>query len=91
VASPPIRHPCYFGIDFPNQTELIAYNRGVQGIREFLQVDSLHYLSLAGMLSCVSMPAKKYCTACFSGEYPMDVDEPVEKFALERGQLRMFT
>lgn len=91
VASPPIRHPCYFGIDFPDQRELIAHTRSVDAIREFLGVDSLHYLSHEGMLSCVSMKPEKYCTACFSGNYPMSVDEPVEKFALERGQLRMFT
>ena len=91
IASPPIRFPCYFGIDFPNQKELIAHNLTVDEIRGFLGVDSLHYLSQDGMLSCVKMPAKKYCTACFSGNYPVNVDEPVEKFALERGQMKMFT
>ena len=91
VASPPIRHPCYFGIDFPDQRKLIAHNRSVEDIRAYLEVDSLYYLSHEGMLSCVNQPARKYCTACFSGDYPMDVTEPVEKFALERGQLKMFT
>ncbi|MCH7596029.1 MAG: amidophosphoribosyltransferase [Planctomycetes bacterium] len=91
VASPPIRHACYFGIDFPNPKELIANTRSVDEIRDFLGVDSLHYISHEGMLSCVKMAREKYCTACFSGDYPMDVKEPVEKFALERGQLRMFT
>ncbi len=91
VASPPIRHPCYFGIDFPDQKKLIAHTRSVEEIRAYLGVDSLYYLSLEGMLSCVKMDAQKYCTACFSGQYPMNVEEPVEKFAMERGQLRMFT
>lgn len=91
VASPPIRHPCYFGIDFPSQTELVAHNRSVDQVRGFVGVDSLHYLSLEGMLKSVRLPAEKYCTACFSGDYPILVDEPVEKFALERMQLRMFT
>ncbi|UCE60216.1 MAG: amidophosphoribosyltransferase [Phycisphaerales bacterium] len=91
VASPPIRHPCFFGIDFPDQHELIAHERSVDQIRDYLGVDSLHYLSLEGMLSCVKMPPEKYCTACFSGEYPLSVDEPVEKFGMDRGQLRMFT
>jgi amidophosphoribosyltransferase len=91
VASPPIRHPCYFGIDFPDQTRLVAHHRSVEEIREFLEVDSLYYLSHEGMLSCVDMPSERYCTACFSGDYPIDVTEPVDKFALERGQLRMFT
>ena len=91
VASPPIRHPCYFGIDFPDQRKLVAHERSVEEIREYLGVDSLYYLSHEGMLSCVQMDKEKYCTACFSGQYPMDVTEPVEKFALERDQLRMFT
>lgn len=91
VASPPIRHPCYFGIDFPNPADLVAHGRSAEDIRQYLKVDSLYYLSLEGMLSCVKMPAEKYCTACFSGTYPMDVSEPVEKFAMERVQLKMFT
>ncbi len=90
VASPPIRHPCYFGIDFPNPGELIANSRSVDEIRDYLGVDSLHYLSLEGMLACVRHPANHYCTACFSGQYPLPVDQPVTKFALERHQLRMF-
>lgn len=91
VASPPIRHPCFFGIDFPDQTELVANQRSVEEIRDYLEVDSLRYLSHEGMLSCVKMAAERYCTACFSGDYPMNVDEPVEKLAMEGGQLRMFT
>jgi amidophosphoribosyltransferase len=91
VASPPIRHPCYFGIDFPDQRKLIAHQRSVEEIRDYLGVDSLHFLSHEGMLSCVRMAPNKYCTACFSGDYPIDVHEPVEKFAMERVQLRMFT
>lgn len=91
VASPPIRHPCYFGIDFPSQRELVAHTLSVPQIRDHLRVDSLHYLSHEGMLSCVAMPKEKYCTACFSGDYPINVEEPVEKYAMERTQLRMFT
>jgi len=90
VASPPIRHPCYFGIDFPDVNQLIANQRSVEEIREYLEVDSLHYLSLEGMLSCVKHPDNDYCNACFSGKYPLRVDQPVSKFALERYQLRMF-
>ncbi len=90
VASPPIRHGCYFGIDFPEQKQLVAYQRTVEEVRDFLEVDSLAYLSLEGMLASVKMPAEDHCTACFSGRYPIDVTEPVDKFALERRQLRMF-
>ena len=91
VASPPIRHPCFFGIDFPCKSELVATDRTVEQVRAFLEVDSLHYLSHEGMLQCVKMPPEKYCTACFSGDYPMEVKEPFDKFAMERRQLRMFT
>ncbi len=71
--------------------KLIAHDRTVDEIRDYLGVDSLHYLSHEGMLSCVKMAPDNYCTACFSGDYPMDVTEPVEKFAMDRGQLKMFT
>jgi amidophosphoribosyltransferase len=90
VASPPIRFPCYFGIDFPTQQELVANQKTVDEIRDYLEVDSLHYLSLEGMLSCVMHPGRHYCTACFTGQYPMPVDYSLSKFALERHQLRMF-
>jgi len=90
VASPPIRYPCYFGIDFPDPEALIANNRTVEEIREYLGVDSLHYLSLEGMLACVKHPTDHYCTACFSGTYPMEVDHPVSKLVFEQHQLKMF-
>lgn len=90
VASPPIQHPCYFGIDFPNRKELIAVDRSVEDIRAYLGVDSLAYLSREGLLACAREAAGAYCTACFSGDYPMAVDHPVHKFMLERDQLTMF-
>lgn len=84
VASPPIRHPCYFGIDFPDQNELIATGRNIDEIRDYLEVDSLAYLSLEGMLACANPPPDHYCTACFSGAYPMPVDRPIEKLGFEK-------
>ena len=91
ISCPPIRHGCYFGVDFPDPQHLIANGKSVQEITEFLGVDSLHFLSLEGMLSCVSLPPEKYCTACWTGKYPIDVDHPVSKLDLERHQLRMFS
>ncbi len=90
VASPPIRHGCFFGIDFPDASKLVATNRSVEEIRDYLEVDSLHYLSMEGMLSCVGKPQDQYCTACFSGNYPVEVCEPFDKYGFEHGQLRMF-
>jgi len=90
VASPPIRHPCFYGIDFPSHQELIANEKSVGQIRDYLEVDSLHYLSLEGMLSCVKHPPAHYCTACWSGKYPIPVDYSVSKFTHDRFQKRLF-
>ena len=89
VASP-IRHPCYYGIDFPSHDELIADGKSVEKIRDYLQVDSLAYLSLEGMLGCVQSPPGHYCTACWSGKYRIPVDQAVSKYTFERYQLKMF-
>jgi len=90
VSCPPIRHPCFFGIDFPTPTELIANGRTVDQIRDFIEVDSLAYLSLEGMLKCMGKPPESYCTACWSGNYPIPVDMQLTKFGLERHQMKMF-
>lgn len=90
VASPPIRFPCYYGIDFPSREELIANEKTVAEIRDYLEVDSLHYLSLEGMLDCVKFPHDHYCNACWSGEYRIPVTESVSKYAFERYQRKLF-
>lgn len=90
VSCPPIRHPCFYGIDFPTSQELIAHNRTVDQIGQFLEVDSLAYLSLDGMLSCMKHEKRNYCTACWSGEYKVPIDQPQTKFSFERDQLKMF-
>ena len=90
VSCPPIRHPCFFGIDFPTPTELIANGRTVDQIRDFIEVDSLAYLSLDGMLASMSKSPQDYCTACWSGKYPIPVDTQLTKFGLERHQTKMF-
>jgi len=90
VASPPIRFPCFYGIDFPSRGELIANNKTVEEIRAYLGVDSLQYLSLEGMLRCVKYPPDHYCTACWSGRYRIPVDEAVSKYSMERYQKKLF-
>ncbi len=90
VSCPPIRNPCFYGIDFPTRKELIANERTVEQIREFLEVESLAYLSLDGLLSCMKLPPDDYCTACWSGDYKIPVDHPQSKFSFERDQLKMF-
>jgi amidophosphoribosyltransferase len=91
VSCPPIRHPCFYGIDFPTSQELIAHERTVEQIGQFLEVDSLAYLSLEGMLRCArSHPAESWCTACWTGDYKIPIDNPQTKFSFEREPLRMF-
>lgn len=90
ISCPPIRHPCFFGIDFAEPSQLIAANRSVEQIREYLGVDSLHYLSLEGLLASVNRPREHYCTACYTGDYRIDVEHPVTGEVVEHDQLRMF-
>jgi amidophosphoribosyltransferase len=90
VSCPPIRHPCFYGIDFPTSQELIAFNRTVDEVRDFLEVDTLAYLSLDRMLGCMKEASNHYCTACWSGHYKIPIDQPQSKFSFERDQLRMF-
>jgi amidophosphoribosyltransferase len=90
ISCPPIRFPCFYGIDFPTKEELLANNRDLEQIREFLEVDSVGYVSLEGMLSCAILPSDHYCTACWSGKYRIPVDVAVNKFTMERYQMNMF-
>lgn len=90
VASPPIRFPCYYGIDFPRREELVANERSVEEIRRFLRVDSLAYLSLEGMLGALNAHRSDFCTACFSGQYPIPIDGEFQKDIFERRQLKFF-
>jgi amidophosphoribosyltransferase len=71
ISCPPHKFGCVYGIDFPDPKKLIAHNLSVEEIEKFLEVDSLGYLSLEGMLSCFRYPKNYYCTACWSGNYPV--------------------
>jgi amidophosphoribosyltransferase len=84
IASPPIRFPCFYGIDMPTKGELIGSRRSIEEIREFLGVDSLGYLSLEGLLASAPVPGGDLCHACFSGDYPIAVAEEYDKFMHER-------
>ncbi len=94
ISCPPIRFPCFFGIDFPTGEELIANRRDLsnpadhRAMEEELEVTSLGYLSIEGMLRCVSRPASHYCTACFSGTYPVEVPLGTGKFVFHEREGR---
>jgi amidophosphoribosyltransferase len=75
VASPPITGPCYYGIDTPTKSELIASSHSVEEIRRHLGVDTLGYLSLASMLRAAGGEPADFCHACFSGEYPTAIPD----------------
>jgi len=85
VTCPPHCHPCYYGIDFQAKRELIAARSPLEEIRRFLKLDSLGYLSVDGMLSCVKPPKENYCAACFTGEYAVPPCAEDGKFSLEVG------
>jgi amidophosphoribosyltransferase len=90
VSCPPLRFPCFYGVDFPTKEELLANNRDLKQIKEFLEVDSVCYLSLEGLLGCATLPKDHYCTACWDGKYKIPVDIVVNKFSMEHHQMRMF-
>ena len=73
VSSPPIKWPCFYGIDMPDQDELIGSRLEVDEIKEHVAADSLAYLSLDGMIAATQVPADGFCTACFSSRYPVEI------------------
>ncbi len=84
VTCPPIKNPCFYGIDFPTKKELIASNKEIEEIGDFIGLDGLEYLSLEGMLKAMLLPKNEFCTACFSGEYPVKPPKKLTKRALEK-------
>lgn len=82
ISSPPIMHPCFYGMDFPSREELIAHQMhgDIEAIKNYLEVDSLEYLTIDEMLEAVSEAGEdNFCTACFSGKYPTDIDVNFKK------------
>ncbi|MCA1960358.1 MAG: amidophosphoribosyltransferase [Desulfomonile sp.] len=85
ISCPPIKYPCYYGIDFSSRGELIACTSTVDEICKFIGADSLGYLSLEGMFKAMPYPAKEFCTACFTGKYPVKITDEFTKTCLEGG------
>ncbi|OGC07182.1 amidophosphoribosyltransferase [candidate division WOR-1 bacterium RIFOXYA2_FULL_36_21] len=82
VSSPPITHSCFYGIDTPSRAELIAANLSVEGIRKYLDVESLGYLSLESLVRSINLPRNSLCLACLSGSYPIEIPEKLETLKL---------
>lgn len=79
ISSPPNKYPDFYGIDTPNQKDLIASRMSVEGIRKHIGADSLQYLSYKGMIDATGLPEELFCTACFSGIYPIDIGTHKQK------------
>jgi amidophosphoribosyltransferase len=71
ISSPPVKWPCFYGIDFASRAELIANGLGVEEIRRSIGADSLSYVSLDGLIEATDVTAGKLCSACFTGDYPI--------------------
>ena len=84
ISSPPVKWPCYYGIDFATRGELIANGLEVEEIRRSIGADSLGYVSLDGLISATQVPSERLCSACFTGEYPMSIPEDMSE-----GKLRL--
>jgi amidophosphoribosyltransferase len=82
IASPPVKFPCFYGIDMPSRRELIASSKSVEEIRRYLGVDSLEYLTVEDLRSVVDDPGN-FCKACFTGEYPVPLTSDLNKSVFE--------
>ncbi|OKH20447.1 amidophosphoribosyltransferase [Hydrococcus rivularis NIES-593] len=82
ISSPPVTHPCFYGIDTDTQDQLIAATKSVEEIAQQLRVDSLAYLSWKGMLEVTGEDPNSFCSACFTGDYPIPVPENVKRSKL---------
>jgi amidophosphoribosyltransferase len=86
ICAPPIRYPCFFGVDMATRGELIAAQKSIPEIRDFIGADSLGYLSLEGLIKAVALPRDTFCLACFTGDYPIPIQLEMDKLALETMQ-----
>ena len=85
ISAPPIRNPCFYGIDMHTREEMVAHDRTVDEVAAHLGADSLAYISLPGVYEAIGGERERHCDACFSGDYPLDgTDEAQSKFAFER-------
>ena len=89
VSCPPHRHPCVYGIDFPDRSKLMAANYTVDEIRRYLKADSLAYLSHAGLVQATGRSQTEFCMACYDGEYPVKYDPNLDKQIIERRRTRV--
>jgi amidophosphoribosyltransferase len=83
ICAPPIRYPCFFGVDMATRWELIAAQKTTSEVRDFIDAESLGYLSINGLIKAIALPKDTFCLACFTGNYPIPVQLEMDKLALE--------
>jgi amidophosphoribosyltransferase len=83
VCAPPIRYPCFFGVDMASRWELIAAQKSIEEVRRYIGADSLGFISIKGLVKAVNLPGDTFCKACFTGDYPIPVQLEMDKLALE--------
>ena len=88
VCAPPIKHPCFMGVDMAARRELLAANKTVPEIEDMIGADSLGYLSVEGLLKVVGGSKGGFCDACFTGNYPVPIQLELTKLVLENGSRR---
>ncbi len=88
ISSPPLLYPCYYGIDMASKQEFIANHKTIEDIREYLNVTSLKYLTIEGLVNAIGEPKDSFCFACFNGHYPVDIPKNFhyDKFSLDRNK-----
>lgn len=84
IHAPPMRHPCYLGLDTARRSELIAARMSVPEIEKYIEADSLGYLSLDRLVQAIGLVREHFCVACFTGNYPVPVQLELDKLALEK-------
>ena len=87
VASPPIKSTCHFGVDMATLGELIAANKTLDEITEYIGADSLAYLSVDGLMRAVRAPKEEYCKGCFTGDYPIPIQLEMDKMRFESSRV----
>jgi amidophosphoribosyltransferase len=89
VSCPPHRHPCVYGIDFPDRSKLMAAKYSIDSIRQYLKADSLAYLSQEGMIKATGLARSSFCMACYDGNYPVPYNPELDKHIIERRRNRI--
>jgi amidophosphoribosyltransferase len=88
ISCPPHKFACYYGIDFPDPKNLLANQFKMDQMADYLGVDSIGYLDIDGMVRAIGLPKNEFCLACFNGQYPVPIDQELDKFIIERRSAR---